>query len=83
MFDQILFNIYSFKKKANCIAESGELLGVRDRNGRKIYLIMVKSFFVEALYLNDNPNSELESFSVIGKIGVFKSYMEKSLRASI
>jgi hypothetical protein len=81
MFDQFVFRYASKKNKEKSIAESGTVMGIRDRNGRKVFLIMVKTFFIEAFYLNDDADGELESFSVIGNIGLFNSYMEKEFRA--
>jgi hypothetical protein len=82
MFDQFVFRYASKKKRAKIIAESGTLMGIRERNGRKIFLIMVKTFFVEAFYVNDDADGELESFHVIGNIGLFNSYMEKEFKAA-
>ena len=81
MFDQIIFRYASKKNKEKAIAERGTLMGVRERNGRKVFLIMVKTFFVEAFYVNDDSENELESFNVIGNIGLFNSYMEKDFKA--
>ena len=82
MFDQFVFRYASKRNKAKSIADSGTLMGIRDRNGRKVFLIMVKTFFVEAFYVNDDADGELESFNVIGNIGLFNSYMEKEFRAA-
>jgi hypothetical protein len=81
MFDQFVFRYASKKNKEKTIAESGTVMGIRERNGRKIFLIMIKTFFVEAFYVNDDVNGELESFNVIGNIGLFNSYMEKEFKA--
>lgn len=80
MFDQFVFRYASNKNKEKTIAESGTLMGSRERNGRKVFLIMVKTFFVEAFYVNDDTDGELESFSVIGNINLFNSYMEKDFK---
>jgi hypothetical protein len=82
MFDQFVFRYASQKNKAKTIAEAGTLMGVRERNGRKIFLIMVKTFFIEAFYVNDDADGELESFNVIGNISLFNSYMEKAFKAA-
>jgi hypothetical protein len=81
MFDQFVFRYASKKNKEKTIAESGTVMGIRERNGRKIFLIMIKTFFVEAFYVKDDINGELESFNVIGNIGLFNSYMEKEFKA--
>jgi hypothetical protein len=81
MFDQFVFRYTSKKKREKTITESGTVMGIRERNGRKVFLIMVKNFFIEAFYVNDNADGELESFNVIGNIGLFNSYMEKEFKA--
>ena len=82
MFDQFVFRYTSQKNKEKTIAETGTLMGIRECNGRKVFLIMVKTFFIEAFYVNDDADGELESFSVIGNIGLFNSYMEKAFKAA-
>jgi hypothetical protein len=82
MLDQFVFRYASQKNKEKTIAEVGTLMGIRESNGRKIFLIMVKTFFIEAYYVNDDADGELESFSVIGNIGLFNSYMEKAFKAA-
>lgn len=81
MFDQFIFRHASKKNKEKTIAESGTMMGIRVRNGRKVFLIMVKTFFVEAFYVNDDADGQLESFNVIGNIRLFNSYMEKEFKA--
>jgi len=81
MFDQMIFRYASRRKREKTIAESGTLMGIRERNGRKVFLIMVKTFFVEVFYVNDDADGELESCNVIGNIGLFNSYMEKEFKA--
>ena len=82
MFDQLFFRYYSKKRKAKCIADTGTLLAVRERNGRKVQLFMVENFFLEAIYLEDNADGELETVNYIGELALLKSYMEKEFKAA-
>ena len=80
-FDRLVFNFYSKKKKEQCIADSGTLMGVQERSGRQAHLIMIKSFFVEVFYTGDNSSNAIESIQIIGNIVLLNSYLEKQFKS--
>jgi len=76
------FKYFSESKKVEYLREQGIMLGTRLRHGRKVYLYMLKDFFVEVIFQNDNLDLQperLETFSSLNNLNV---YLEKEFRAT-
>jgi hypothetical protein len=58
------------------------MLGSRVRHGRKVYLYMLKDFFVEVMYQNDNIDLSAERLETFSNLNNLNSYLERDfLRA--
>jgi hypothetical protein len=69
-----IFNFLSTGKKVDYLKKQGIVLGSRISNGRKVYLYLVRDFFVEVIYKNDNINKEpeyFESFTGMEKLNAY------------
>lgn len=74
------FKYFSENKKVEYLRDKGVMLGSRIRNGRKIYLYMIKDIFVEVIFKNDSIDFEperLETFSTLKKLN---HYLEQEIR---
>ena len=76
------FKYFSLAKQLAYLREHGIMLGSRVRNDRKIFLYMVKSFFVEVIYKNDNIDREPEQLQIFNDLNHLNQNLEKEFRAS-
>jgi hypothetical protein len=58
------------------------MLGTRVRNNRKVFLYMVKDFFVEVIYKNDSTDEAAESLGTFTSLEGLNSYLEKEFKTS-
>jgi hypothetical protein len=58
------------------------MLGTRLRNGRKVYLYMLKDFFVEVVFQNDNLDLQPEKLETFSNLNNLNSYLEKEFRTA-
>jgi hypothetical protein len=58
------------------------MLGTRMRNNRKVFLYMVKDFFVELIYKNDNENEMAESLDTFTSLKGLNSYLENEFKTA-
>ena len=76
------FKYFSESTKVEYLRDKGIMLGTRLRSGRKVYLYMLKDFFVEVVFQNDNLDlhpEKLETFSNLNNLNV---YLEKEFRTA-
>jgi len=82
MFFKLVFKYFSTAKKMDVLREEGVMLGSRVRGGRKVYLYMLKDFFVEVVYQGDNLDLEGERVETFSNLDNLNSYLEKEFRAA-
>ena len=58
------------------------MLGTRLRNGRKVYLYMLKDFFVEVVFQNDNLDLQPERLETFSNLNNLNVYLEKEFRTA-
>ena len=58
------------------------MLGTRLRNGRKVYLYMLKDFFVEVIFQNDNLDLLPERLETFSSLNNLNSYLEKEFKTA-
>ena len=54
MFLKFFFSRFSSQKQINILRKKGIMLGTRIKDGRKIYIYMLRELFVEVIFTNDN-----------------------------
>ncbi len=82
MILQLFFRHLSIEKQVNHLQKSGVSLGTRVKNGRKIYVYMLRNLFVEVLYVNDNPNDAPEKVNLLRGLKNLNAHLEREFRAS-
>jgi len=60
MFFKLFFKHLSESKKLSYVRDHGVMIGTRMRDERKIFLYMIKDFFVEVVYKDDNMDDVAE-----------------------
>lgn len=58
------------------------MLGTRVKNGRRIYIYMLRDLFIEVLYKNDNTDNEAERLNMLRGLNNLNEYLEKEFKAS-
>lgn len=58
------------------------MLGTRVRNNRKNFLYIVKDFFVEVIYKNDNTDNGAESLGTFTSLEGLNSYLEREFKTA-
>jgi hypothetical protein len=82
MFFKLFFNYLSESNKLNYLRKHGVILGTRMRNNRKVFLYMVKDFFVEVIYKNDSIDENAESLGTFASLEGLNSYLEKEFKTA-
>ena len=76
------FKYFSENRKINYLREQGIMLGSRIRQGRKVYLYMIRGFFVEVMYQNDNIDMTPERLKTFTNINNLNAYLEKDFKST-
>ncbi|HEY9007007.1 hypothetical protein [Ohtaekwangia sp.] len=82
MILRFIFRQMSLQKQASYLKKKGIMLGTRLKNGRRIYIYMLRDLFVEVLYKNDNTNEEAEQLNMLRGLSNLNDYLEKEFKAS-
>ena len=82
MFTKWLFRYFSESKKIDFLKDQGIMLGSRIRHGRKIYIYMLKDFFVEVMYQQDNIDLLPERLETFSNLNTLNSYLEREFRTA-
>jgi hypothetical protein len=72
----------SAKKQVGYLQKRGIMLGTRVKDGRKIYIYMLRDLFVEVLYKDDNTENEAQSLNMLRGLDNLNDYLEKEFKAS-
>ena len=76
------FKYFSESKKLDYLNDQGIMLGSRIRQGRKVYLYMLRDFFVEVMYKNDNIDMTPERLMTFTNLNNLNSYLERDFRST-
>lgn len=82
MFYKLIFKNLSESGKLRFLREHGVSLGVRMRENRKVFIYMVKDFFVEVIYRQDNSDSEAEKLNIFDSLKGLNEYLESEFKAA-
>lgn len=72
----------SLQKQVNFLKKRGIMLGTRLKDGRRIYIYMLRDLFVEVLFKNDNVNDNAERLNMLEGLNSLNEYLEKEFKAS-
>ena len=82
MWFKIGFKFLADKRKFELLREKGIMLGSRWRNERRVYLYMVKDFFVEVMYPQDDIDREPEKINTFSSLDNLNAYLERDFRTA-
>lgn len=82
MILKFFFKHMSQERQANFLKKKGIMLGTRLKDGRRIYIYMLRNLFIEVLYKNDNVNEVPEKLNLLDGLNSLNEYLEKEFRAS-
>lgn len=82
MILKFFFKQMSLQRQANFLKKRGIMLGTRLKDGRRIYIYMLRDLFIEVLYQNDNVNELAERLNMLDGLSSLNDYLEKEFRAS-
>jgi hypothetical protein len=82
MILQFFFRQLSSETQVSYLQKNGVSLGSRAKNGRRVYVYMLRNLFVEVMYENDNVNDTPEKVNMLRGLKNLNSYLEKEFRAS-
>ena len=80
MITKFLFKRLSVTSQANFMKKRGISLGSRWKDGRYIYMYMVRDLFVEILFEHDNIEHAPETVTVISGLDEFNKRLESEIR---
>ena len=82
MIFNLIFRQLSMEKQVSYLQKNGVSLGTRVKDGRKIYVYMLRGLFVEVLFANDNAYETPEKVNILRGLKNLNSHLEKEFRAS-
>ena len=82
MFFRFFFKRMSIQRQAEYVRKNGIMLGTRVKDGRKIYIYMIRNLFVEVTFRNDNLDDAAETIIILQGLDNLNDYLEKEFRAS-
>ena len=82
MILKFFFQRLSVTKQVSFLKKKGIMLGTRMKEGRKIYIYMLRELFVEVVYKNDNTEEMPERLNMLTGLKNLNSYLEKEFKTS-
>jgi len=82
MLLKFFFSRFSSQRQINILRKKGIMLGTRVKDGRKIYIYMLRELFVEVIYMNDNVEEAPEKLNILNGLKNLNSYLEKEFKTS-
>ncbi|RAV99799.1 hypothetical protein [Pseudochryseolinea flava] len=82
MILKFFFKQMSLQRQANFLKKRGIMLGTRLKDGRRIYIYMLRDLFIEVLFKNDNVNEHAERLNMLEGLHNLNEYLEREFKAS-
>jgi hypothetical protein len=82
MLYQFFFRQLPMHQQVNYLQNKGVSLGSRIKDGRRIYVYMIRNLFVEVLYVNDNVSEAAEQVHMLRGLKNLNSYLEQEFRST-
>jgi hypothetical protein len=82
MFTRFLFNRMTLRQQVSYLKRKGVVLGTRLKDGRKIYIYMLKDLFIEVMFENDDVDNEPEKLIVLRGLENLNNHLEKEFKTS-
>ena len=72
----------SKEKIIGMVKVEGSLVGERQRGDRKVFIYLLRDFFVQIMFKGDNPVDEVEHLMTFSDLTQLNSHLEKEFRAA-
>ena len=82
MLLRFIFSRMSLKRQVTYLKRNGIALGTRVKDGRKIYIYMLRDLFFEVTYRDDNFENEAEKLNMLRGLESLNDYLEKEFRST-
>jgi hypothetical protein len=82
MIFNFFFSQLSLEKQVSYLQTKGVSLGTRVKDGRKIYVYMLRNLFVEVTYEDDDSTAQPEQSRVLRGLKNLNTHLEKEFRAT-
>ena len=82
MILQFFFQRLSIEKQVLHLKKKGVALGTRAKNGRKIYIYMLRDLFVEVLYKDDNTEGTPEKVNMLRGLKNLNEHLENEFKTT-
>ncbi|MBL0742365.1 hypothetical protein [Chryseolinea lacunae] len=82
MILKFFFSKLSLDNQVKYLQRKGVALGTRIKDGRKIYIYMLRDLFVEVIYQHDNAEEKAEKLSMLRGLKNLNEYLENEFRTS-
>jgi len=82
MLLKFFFSRMSLAKQVTYLKKNGIVLGTRLKDSRQVHIYMLKDFFIEVVYKNDNMEGEAETLTMLRGLENLNQYLEREFRAS-
>jgi len=82
MVSKLAFRFLGDEKKAEVLRAQGIMLGSRTRDDRRVFLYMLKDFFVEVTYRHDDIDMTTEGIETFSSLEHLNNYLEQDIRAA-
>jgi len=82
MIFNFIFRQLSTEKQVSYLQTKGVSLGTRVKDGRKIYVYMLRNLFVEVIYEQDKSSEPAEHVYILKGLKNLNAHLEKEFRAT-
>lgn len=82
MWPKWLKGSLSKEKIIDLVKEEGSLVGERYHGNRKVFIYLLRDFFVQVMFRGDDPVAEVEHLLTFSNLDQLNSHLEKEFRAS-
>jgi hypothetical protein len=82
MIFNFFFRHFSLEKQVSYLQAKGVSLGTRVKDGRKIYVYMLRNLFVEVVYEHDNSGEPAERLNILKGLKNLNAHLEREFRAT-
>lgn len=82
MLLQFIFRQLPLQQQVNYLQTKGVSLGSRIKDGRRIYVYMIRNLFVEVLFEKDSPSEVAEQVHILRGLKNLNAYLEQEFRST-
>ncbi|NOT74560.1 MAG: hypothetical protein HOP08_06485 [Cyclobacteriaceae bacterium] len=82
MWLKAIFGKLSKNKIVRLVKTEGSLIGEHKQEGRQVYIYLLRDFFVQVMFHNDDPSEEVEHVKTFANINQLNSHLESEFRST-